>query len=149
MPSWIAWIATSDYALAFDAVAFVVALLIASVDRLATWLPFLKPYTTLARPASYCFLALLMLFGGYRWADESAELKSLRNELAAARIDLTAAQTAAARADQARNELAARAITDEQRIADYAEALKQRPNGACLLTPDDFTPGGAARRLRH
>lgn len=137
-------IATSDLALSIDAVVFVAALLIAGVDRLAKWFPWIKPYTAWGRPVSYVALALLMWFGGARWTDESAEVKALQNQLAAKSIDLKAASSSAIMAADARNELAAKAASDEKRISDYAEALKARPNAACILTPDDFD-----RRVRE
>lgn len=133
-------VATSYAALTIDGIILLIALVVGYFP-LAKYLPVVGPY---AEAAKLLFAVMLFVTGvviGHRIADETADAKSLRAQLAAKTIDLTAANDAAKQADEARNELAAQAIQDEQRIKDYADALKKRPNAACLLTPDDFTDG--------
>ncbi|HEY0220030.1 MAG TPA: hypothetical protein VGC26_09750 [Afipia sp.] len=133
-------IATSHIVLAIVG-AVLLAALIVGYFPLLKWFPILGDYVPVAKLVSLLAASLLAFLIGFRIADERAETKSLRAELAAKSIDLKAAQDAAKDADQARQQLAQQADDDQKRIADYAEQLKKRPNGACILAPDDFSGG--------
>ena len=115
---------------------------------LLKWFPVIGQYVAAARLVLILVAALICFLLGFRVSDQRAEAAALRARLEAAHIDLEAAGQAAKQADKARAELAEQAQADQERIADYAEQLKKRPNGACTLGPDDFG-GGDARRLRH
>ncbi len=134
---WLWDIATSHLVLSLITLVFLAALVVGYFPLLK-WFPLIGQYVPAARLVVLLAAALLCFLIGFRVSDGRAEAKSLRLKLAATSIDLTAAHDAAKQADEARNELAARAITDESRIANYAAELKKRPNGACTLTDDDF-----------
>ncbi|MGD9766599.1 MAG: hypothetical protein AB7U62_03065 [Pseudolabrys sp.] len=88
--------------------------------------------------------------GGYNRAMRKCDAAALREQLKAKDADLKAANKTAAAAAAAAAESDARARESEERVNDYAEQLKSRPNGACALTDDDLRilrrrSGGAAR----
>lgn len=114
------------------------AALVVGYFPLLKWIPAVGQYVAAARLVVIIAAALLCFLVGFRVSDEREEAKSLRNQLAAKSIDLTATQHAAEQADAARAELAKQAQADQERIADYAEALKKRPNAACTLGDGDF-----------
>ncbi len=78
---------------------------------------------------------------GYNAAMRKCEAAALQLKLQAKQADLDAANKANAEMAKARDESAARAEQSEQEVARYAEELKKRPNGACLLTDDDIIGG--------
>ena len=133
-------IATSNIALGIVGV-LLAASLVVGYFPLLKWFPIIGQYVPVARLVVILSAALLCFLVGFRVSDDRAEAKSLRLQLAAKTIDLTAAQDAANQADAARAELAEQAKADQERIADYAEQLKKRPNVACTLGPDDFSDG--------
>lgn len=116
------------------------AALIVGYFPLLKWFPVLGAYVPVARLVVILSAALLCFLIGFRVSDDRAEAKSLRLQLQAKEMDVEAANDAAKKADEARAELAEQAKQDQERIADYAEKLKSRPNSACTLAPDDF-PG--------
>lgn len=130
-------IATSYPVLGMIGLVFLAALIVGYFPLLK-WVPAVGQYVPAARLVVLLSAALLCFLFGFRVSDGRAEAKSLRLQLAAKSIDLTAANAAAQQSDTARQELAAQAISDEVRIANYAAELKKRPNAACTLTDDDF-----------
>ncbi|WP_454626983.1 hypothetical protein [Bradyrhizobium cenepequi] len=106
---------------------------------LLKWFPVIGQYVQVARLASIVLAALFCFLIGYRASSERCEARTLKAQLLAKQMDLEAAQEATARADKQRSELAEEARQDRERIKAYAEQLKARPNGACILTPDDFS----------
>lgn len=130
-------IATSSVVLGFIGLILTAALVVGYFPLLK-WFPVIGQYVPAARLVVVIAAAMLCFLVGFRLSDEREEAKSLKMQLAAKEIDLTAAQNATDQADAARAELAKQARDDQERIADYAEQLKKRPNGACTLGPDDF-----------
>lgn len=130
-------IATTNLTLAVIG-ALLLAALVVGYFPLLRWFPIIGQYVATARLVAALSACLLFFLIGFRISDDRAEAKSLRLKLAATQIDLGAANDAARKADEARAELAQQAEQDQQRISDYAEQLKKRPNGACTLGPDDF-----------
>lgn len=133
-------IATSSMVLSYIGLILGTALVVGYFPLLK-WFPLIGTYVPVARLAVILSAALLCFLVGFRVSDARAEAKALRLQLAAKQIDLDAAQNAAAESDKARNELAEQAKRDQERIDDYAEQLKKRPNGACILDPADFPDG--------
>lgn len=131
-------IATSSFILGGVGIVLGVALVVGYFPLLK-WFPVVGQYVPVARLVVILTAALLCFLVGFRVSDERAEAKSLRLQLEAKDTDITAANDAAQKADAARAELAEQAKADQERIADYAEQLKKRPNGACTLGPDDFS----------
>ena len=140
-------VATSGPVLSLLALVLLAAAIVGYFPLLK-WSPVLGQYVPVARLVVILVAALICFLLGFRVSDQRAEAAALRAKLEAAHIDLDAADQAAKQADKARAKLAEQAQADQERIADYAEQLKKRPNGACTLGPDDFG-GGDTRRLRH
>lgn len=138
-------IATSSPVLGIIGLVLAAALVVGYFPLLK-WFPVIGQYVPAARLVVIIAAALLCFLVGFRLSDEREEAKSLRLKIEAQSIDLEAAEDAAKQADAARAELAKQAQDDQERIADYAEQLKKRPNGACTLGPDDFTGVPARRR---
>ncbi len=132
------WNIATSYA-ALSAIGLVLAAaLVVGYFPLLKWFPVIGTYVPVARLVVLLSAGLLFFLVGFKVSDGRAEAKSLRAQLAAKQVDLDATQQAANAADKAREELAEQAKQDQERIADYAEKLKKRPNGACTLVPDDF-----------
>lgn len=108
---------------------------------LLKWFPVIGQYVQVARLASIVLAASFCFLVGYRASSERCEARTLKAQLEAKQMDLEAAQEATERANKQRSELAEQARQDRERIKAYAEQLKARPNGACILTPDDFSGG--------
>lgn len=122
------------------------ASLIVGYFPLLKWFPVIGQYVPVARLVVILSAALLCFLVGFRLSDEREEARNLKTELAVKQMDLEAAQTAAEEADKARQELAKQAQSDQQRIADYAEQLKKRPDPGCALGPADFSDGMHGQR---
>lgn len=95
------------------------------------------------KPCLAAMAIFVAAFGGYLYGGHveraACRASELSAKLEAQRLDLQAAKEAAEQAAMARDESAARAAESEQKVAEYAEALKRRPaNAACTLVPDDF-----------
>lgn len=117
----------------------------------AVAIPILQSVVRFILGCKFCMAvlaAVALLFAGALYGAHVEKAKcraqALAAELAAKNIDLKAAKEAEAAANKANAELADQANADRERIADYAEQLKKRPNAACTLTPDDFPD-----RVRH
>ncbi len=132
--------ATSSWMLGIDGLILAAALIVGYIP-LGKYMPVIGPYVPVAKLISFLMAALICFLIGFRISDEREEAKSLKIQLAAKQVDLEAANDAAEQAQMARDELAKQAQSDQERIADYAEQLKKRPNGACTLSPDDFSSG--------
>lgn len=144
-------VATSDVALLIDGLLLLAALIVGFAP-LVRFIPVVGPYVPLARFVAFAVAAVLFFMAGFRISDERADARSLREQLAAKSRDLDAAQSAAAAAANATRELNEQAKADQERIAAYAEALKSRPQGGCILDYSDFDGGvrnGAAAGTRQ
>lgn len=75
---------------------------------------------------------------GRNYERGKCEVAALQAALAAKETDLKASQEAAEAALAARAESEAAAEEDRKRISEYEDALKSRPDGACVLTDDDI-----------
>lgn len=138
MPVWFWWIGTSDTALAILVIVFVAALLLSEVDRIAVWLPWLKPFTAWGRPVSYLALGAFCLFSGYRISDESAALRQAKIDLAFSQLQLNAQKQTAETATKLRAEAEAKVEQANQKVSDYEARLAQRPASVdCDLDGDD------------
>ncbi|MDP1867014.1 MAG: hypothetical protein Q8L13_11825 [Bradyrhizobium sp.] len=146
MMDWFWDIATSFAVLSALAGIFVAAFIVAHVPNLALrfW-PAAYAYVKAAALVQVIAAALFCFLVGFRVSDERAGAKSLRLQIAAQQIDITAANDAAEKKDAALAELADKAKAADERIDDYEERLRRRtPNQSCALVPDDFP-----RRLRN
>jgi len=124
----------------------IVGTIVACILVPAVAIPVLKSAVAWVIRCKPCLAAMAIFaaaFGGYLYGSYEAESACRASELSAKleaqRLDLQAAKEAAEQAAMARDESAARAAESEQKVAEYAEALKRRPaNAACTLVPDDF-----------
>lgn len=80
---------------------------------------------------------------GYASASAQCEERALRSQLAAAKADLKLAQDAEADARTQSQHLEAAVAANAEKVRGLEAALARRPDGRCVLTPDD------ARRLRN
>lgn len=129
-------IATSDWALGVDLVVLIVALIIGHVP-LADRIPAIAPYAVAARFAAHLVLAIMMLCIGHRLADESAELKQVRKDLAFSELQLNAQKQSAETAAKLRSDAEANAATANQKVKDYEGRLSKLQAGGCDIDGDD------------
>ncbi|CCD94697.1 conserved hypothetical protein [Bradyrhizobium sp. ORS 375] len=137
--------ATSEIALSALGVLIAVAGVVGYLPIVSA---LLGGYAKAAKLVFIVGLAALVFLLGFRTADNRAEAKTLRDQIAARDsviankdFDLRLAVEAAETASKQRDEAALRAKEAQDEIDDYEQRLKARPNGACLLTPDDFAGG--------
>ncbi len=88
----------------------------------------------------------VLAFMGAYWAGHHQAANECRDaELSAAlrnkQIDTDIAIETAKEAQAALAESSTRVAASEKKVNDYADALKARPNAACILTADDFADG--------
>lgn len=137
MASWFWWIATSDWALGFDLLLLIVALVVGHMP-FAGKIPAIAPYVVAARIAAYLILAVMMLCVGYRLSDESAALKQAQMDLAFSRLQLDAQRQSADTAAKLRDDAEAKAATANQKVTDYEERLSKLPaTCGCDFDDDD------------
>lgn len=137
--------ATSEIALSALGLLIVAAGLVGYLPIVST---LLGGYAKTAKLVSTIALTAIVFLLGFRTADNRAESKILRDQIAA-RDDVIARQKsslnialdAAETASKQRDEAAQRALEAQDETDDYERRLKARPNAACLLTPDDFLSG--------
>jgi hypothetical protein len=111
----------------------------------AVAIPILQSIVSAILKCKPCLIALAIfasLFVGALYGSHVATAKCKAGQLAAQlhnkQIDLDVASETAKEADMARSESADRAVQSEKKVAEYAKALKDRPNSACILGVDDF-----------
>lgn len=130
-------LATSYLALGVIGTIAAVALIVGHVP-LAKYLPFIGPYVILARFVSYLALMLLAFLIGTRLADERAETKRLKTDLAYARLQMEAQKASAETAARLRAEAEQQAATLERKVTDYENQLASQPAGCgCALDDAD------------
>lgn len=134
--------ATSEIALSAMGLLIVVAAIVGYLPIVST---LLGGYAKTAKLVFILALTALVFLLGFRTADNRAEAKILRDQIAARdgviaskNFDLHLVLEAAETASKQRDEAAQRAKEAQDEIDDYEQRLKARPNAACLLTPDDF-----------
>lgn len=118
--------------------ALLLASLVVGWFPLIKWFPVIGEWVRTAQLVALLACLALGLIGGYRYADNHAKLKSLQTKLDAAKLDLSTAEDAAAMAHQENIELQMKDQENAERIKQYEQSLKARPNANCTLTPDDF-----------
>ncbi|WP_458760564.1 hypothetical protein ACSVBT_07155 [Afipia sp. TerB] len=138
MMSDLIWsLATSYLALGIIGAVALAALIVGHVP-LAKYLPVVGPYVVLARFVSYLALMLLCFLIGTRLADERAETKRLKTDLAFTRLQLEAQKSSAETAAKLRAQAEQQAATLEQKVSEYEDRLAKSPAGCgCNLDADD------------
>ena len=128
-------VATSYLALSIIGTVLLAALVVGHVP-LARYLPVIGPYVALAQFVAYPTLALLALLIGVRIADERAELKQVKLDLAFSQLQLNAQKQSAETADKLRQQAEQAAEQANQKVTDYEERLAKQPAG-CGCNFDD------------
>lgn len=130
-------LATSYLALGIIGAVALAALIVGHVP-LARLLPVIGPYVVLARFVSYLALMLLCFLIGTRLADERAETKRLKTDLAYARLQIEAQKASADTAAHLRAKAEQQAATLEQKVSEYEDRLAKSPAGCgCEFDADD------------
>lgn len=120
------WTVATSYAVLSALAALLLAGLVVGFAPLLRWLPGLAPYVLLARLVAFLTLAALAFLVGFRVADERAEVKQLKADLAFSRLQLDAQKAAADTAARLRAEAESEAATANQKVSDYEERLAGR-----------------------
>lgn len=121
-------VATSYLALSIIGTVLLAALVVGHVP-LARYLPVIGPYVALAQFVAYPTLALLAFLIGVRIADERAELKQVKLDLAFSQLQLDAQKQSAETADKLRQEAQQQAEQANQKVTEYEERLAKQPAG--------------------
>jgi hypothetical protein len=130
-------IATSYLALSIIAVLLVVSWLVGHVP-FGKYAPVIGPYVVLAQFVAYPTLALLAFLIGMRIADERADLKQAKIDLAFSQLQLSTQKKTAETAQKLRAEAEAKADQANQRVSEYEERLAKQPaNDGCNLDDGD------------
>lgn len=130
-------VATSHVALSGLAVLLLAGLVVGFAPLLR-WVPGLAPYVLLARLVAFLTLAALAFLIGFRAADERAEVKQLKADLAFSRLQLDAQRQTADTAARLRAAAEADAATANQKVSDYEQRLSTLPaDCGCALDDGD------------
>jgi len=87
--------------------------------------------------------ALLMFLVGFRVADERAETKQLKNDLAFTELQIENAKATAQDAERLKADAQEKAKEAEDKLNDYRTRFGDSPEAVCAFTPDDL------KRLRN
>ncbi|MES5483561.1 hypothetical protein QMZ05_12455 [Bradyrhizobium sp. INPA03-11B] len=120
---------------AIAALAFLIAHVPAIVERL---FPSLEPFTRAAALIHVAAAAALMLFIGYRIADERAETRRLKNDLAWHEQQLEQQTATAEDAERLKQEADEKAAQAKGELDDFRKKYGDDPAKACAFTPDDL-----------
>lgn len=145
--------ATSYPVLGALAALAIATFLVAHVPAIAERLfPAIVPYTRAAALVQVLAASLLFFLIGFRIADERAETKQLKNELAWSDNQLQQQKATAEDAERIAGEKAAEAESLKAKVEDYEATLAKQPVGTCALDDVDldglrsFRPPGKHQR---
>lgn len=140
-------VATSTPVLTSLAAIFVAAFLVAHVPVIVErLLPAIEPYDRAALAIQIAAAASLFFLIGFRAADERAETRSLKNDLAWHENELEQQKATAEDAERIAREKAAEAEALKAKVEDYEATLAKQPVGTCALDDTDI---GGLRSLRR
>lgn len=129
--------ATSYAALSLFATLFVAGLIIGFAP-LVRLIPGLAPYVMLARLIALLALAVLAFLIGFRVADERAEVKRLKADLAFKQKQIDVQKHTAETAERLRIIAETKAEQANQKVTEYEERLATQPAGdGCNLDDAD------------
>lgn len=132
------WSVATSYAVLSILATLFLAGLVVGFAPLLRFIPGLAPYVMLARLVALIALAVLSFLIGFRVADERAEVKRLKADLAFKQLQLDNEKASAATAARLRAEAEAKAATANQKVTDYEKRLSQQPAGdGCNLDDAD------------
>lgn len=139
MGDWFWDIATSTAVLCLLALIFAVAFVVAHVPTLVErFVPAIMPYTKAAALVQLAAAALLTFLIGFRVADERADNKQLKNDLAYQQLQLETAEATAKDAERLKEEAKAEADEAKGKLNDFRSKYGDQPDAGCAFTPDDI-----------
>jgi hypothetical protein len=137
MADWFWWGATSYFVLSALGVVLVAALIVGHVP-FGKYAPVIGPYVVLAQFAAYPALALLAFLIGMRIADERADLKQAKIDLAFSQLQLSTQKQTAETAQKLRADAEAKAEQANQKVTEYEDRLAKLPaDHGCNLDDGD------------
>lgn len=131
--------ATSNVALGLVAAVFVVSFMVSHTPSLIlrVW-PTAYLYSKAAGLVQVAAAALLCFLIGFRVADERAETKQLKNNLAFKEMQIEKAKATAEDAEKLKSEADARAAEAEGKLDEFRTKYGNKPEAVCAFTPDDL-----------
>lgn len=131
-------IATSYTVLCIIALVLAVAFIVAHVPVLVErFLPAIAPYVAAAALVQVLTAAGLFFLIGFRIADERADNKQLKNDLAYHQLQLESAEATAKDAERLKAEAEARANEAKGKLDEYRKKF-EGPEAVCAFTADEF-----------
>jgi hypothetical protein len=132
-------VATSYPVLSILALLLVAAFVVAHVPVLVErFIPAIAPYVALAALLQVLAAALLFFLIGFRIADERADNKQLKNDLAYHQLQLESAEATAKDAERLKAEAEARANEAKGKLDEYRTIYGDDPGTGCGFTADDI-----------
>jgi hypothetical protein len=132
-------VATSYAVLGVLAALAIAAFAVAHIPALAERLfPALIPYTKAAALVQVLAAALLMFLVGFRIADERAETKQLKIELAWKQEQLAQQEATARDAERLKQEAEQAAQEAKGKLDEFRTRYGDKPEAVCAFTPDDL-----------
>ena len=136
---WLWDIATSYTVLGIIAAIAVVAFVVAHIPALAERLfPAILPYTKAALLVQVLSASMLMFLIGFRVADEHAETKQLKNDIAFKQLQIETAEATAQDAERLKAEAEAKASEAKGKLDEFRRTFGDKPEADCAFTADDL-----------
>ena len=121
------WSVATSYAVLSTLATLFLAGLVIGFAPLLRWVPGLAPYVLLARLVALIALAVLSFLIGFRVADERAEVKQLKADIAHKQMELDNEKATAATSARLRAKAEADVATANQKVTEYEERLAKQP----------------------
>ena len=129
---------TSSVVLGTVAGVALAAYIVAHVPLIGRLFPALQPYMLLAAIVQFVAAASLFFLIGFRVADERAETKQLKNDLAFKELQIEKAKETARDAERLKAEADARAQEAKGKLDEFRSKYGDKPEALCAFTPDDL-----------
>jgi hypothetical protein len=132
-------IVTSNAVLLLLAAVLVAAIVISLAPK---WVQYIWPsafaYTFAAARVKFVAAALLFFLIGFRVADERAETRQLKNDLAFKELQIEQAQETAEDAKRLKADAEAKAALAKGKLDEFRTKYGDKPEAICAFTPDDL-----------
>ncbi len=136
---WFWDVATSYTVLGIVAAIAAAAFVVAHVPALAArFFPAIVPYTKAALLVQVLAASLLCFLIGFRVADERAETRQLKNDLAFKELQIETAEATAQDAERLKAEAEAKASEAKGKLDEFRRTFGDRPSASCAFTSDDL-----------
>lgn len=142
MLSDLIWAAATSYLVLGIIGAILIAALIVGYFPLLKWFPVIGEYVAVGKLVSLLAASALAFLVGTRLADERAEVKRLKIDLAYSQLQINAQKATADTAAALRAKAEEQNKTLEQKVSDYEDQLAKKPKGpegcGCGFDADDI-----------